>query len=150
VRPSSKASLAADSCRSGEVECHGTGATPPATLAEFTLDGAGGKDFYDVSLVDGYNLPLLIQTAMLDCLDSSSLVDLNECGPDDLRAVDGHAYRSAYEAFRSPKCCCNGTYSNPDTCHPSKYLQLFRSACLRSYSYAYDDATSAFIYNNTD
>lgn len=41
----------------GKVECSGAGAKPPATLAEFTLNGTGGLDFYDVSLVDGYNLP---------------------------------------------------------------------------------------------
>jgi hypothetical protein len=32
----------------------------PATLVEFTLDGAGGLDFFDVSLVDGYNLPMRV------------------------------------------------------------------------------------------
>jgi hypothetical protein len=26
----------------------------------FTLDSAGGMDFYDVSLIDGYDLPLII------------------------------------------------------------------------------------------
>lgn len=30
---------------------------PPATLAEFTLSGDGNTDFYDISIVDGYNLP---------------------------------------------------------------------------------------------
>jgi hypothetical protein len=45
---------------SGEVECHDAGATPPATLTKFTLDSAGGMDFYDVSLIDGYDLPLII------------------------------------------------------------------------------------------
>lgn len=50
-------SCATGDCGTNSPECHGAGATPPATLAEFTLDGDGGKDFYDVSLVDGYNLP---------------------------------------------------------------------------------------------
>nr|CAB3457469.1 unnamed protein product [Digitaria exilis] len=43
----------------GRMECRGAGATPPATLFEVTLDGSGGLDFYDVSLVDGYNLPVV-------------------------------------------------------------------------------------------
>jgi hypothetical protein len=30
------------------------------TLAQFTLDGSGGVDLYDVSLVDGYNLPMIV------------------------------------------------------------------------------------------
>ena len=34
---------------------------PPASLAEFTLSG-GGLDWYDVSLVDGFNIPMSIET----------------------------------------------------------------------------------------
>jgi hypothetical protein len=30
------------------------------TLAEFTLDAGDGQSYYDISLVDGYNLPLAI------------------------------------------------------------------------------------------
>jgi hypothetical protein len=40
----------------GKAQCAGSGGKPPATLVEFTFGGFGGKDFYDVSLVDGYNL----------------------------------------------------------------------------------------------
>ncbi|KAF2295617.1 hypothetical protein GH714_033311 [Hevea brasiliensis] len=43
-------------CGSGKLECSGGGAAPPATLAEFKLDGYGGIDYFDVSLVHGYNL----------------------------------------------------------------------------------------------
>ncbi|GJN15518.1 hypothetical protein PR202_gb02439 [Eleusine coracana subsp. coracana] len=78
------------------------------------------------------------------------LVDLNERCPEELRAEDGRACRSACEAFGSPEYCCNGAYGNPDTCHPSQYSQLFKSACPKSYSYAYDDATSTFTCNHTD
>lgn len=42
----------------GVLHCNGAGGDPPASLAEITLDGANGDDFYDISLVDGYNLPL--------------------------------------------------------------------------------------------
>lgn len=42
----------------GLLKCGGAGGDPPASLAEITLDGANGDDFYDISLVDGYNLPL--------------------------------------------------------------------------------------------
>ncbi|KAI4974591.1 thaumatin-like protein 1 [Hordeum vulgare subsp. vulgare] len=137
-------------CGSGEIECRGAGATPPATLAEFTLDGDGGKDFYDVSLVDGYNLPMLVQPSAPGCSNTGCLVDLNERCPSELRSGGGLACRSACEAFGKPEFCCNGAYGNPDTCHPSQYSQLFKSACPKSYSYAYDDATSTFTCNHTD
>lgn len=45
----------------GVLQCMGAGGTPPASLAEITLNGANGDDFYDVSLVDGYNLPIAMQ-----------------------------------------------------------------------------------------
>ena len=42
----------------GKFHCQVTG-TPPASLAEFTLS-PNGSDYYDISLVDGYNLPIQI------------------------------------------------------------------------------------------
>ncbi|KAI4189194.1 MAG: hypothetical protein L6R41_001637 [Letrouitia leprolyta] len=41
----------------GTVNCRGTGVVP-VTLAEFTLSSSSGQTFYDISLVDGYNIPL--------------------------------------------------------------------------------------------
>lgn len=50
-------------CRTGDcggkLKCNGNGATPPASLFEITLGKGIDKDFYDVSFVDGYNLPLI-------------------------------------------------------------------------------------------
>lgn len=43
----------------GLLECLVTGDTP-VTLAEFTLDAGDGFTYYDISLVDGYNLPMAI------------------------------------------------------------------------------------------
>ncbi|KAJ8451930.1 hypothetical protein Cgig2_007413 [Carnegiea gigantea] len=60
---SGQGSCASGDCGSGRVECGGSGAAPPATLAEFTLNGSGGLDFYDVSLVDGYNLPMIVEAS---------------------------------------------------------------------------------------
>ncbi|RLM86346.1 thaumatin-like protein 1b [Panicum miliaceum] len=149
---SGKGSCATGDCGSGEVECHGRGAAPPATLAEFTLDGSGGKDYYDVSLVDGYNLPMVVEAAAPGCPVTGCLVDLNERCPAELRTGQGpaQACRSACEAFGRPEYCCSGDYGNPDTCRPSVYSQMFKTACPRSYSYAYDDATSTFTCTGTD
>lgn len=43
----------------GRLECEGNGSAPPTSLFEITLGAGNGQDFYDVSMVDGYNLPLL-------------------------------------------------------------------------------------------
>ncbi|KAM3259334.1 hypothetical protein ACQJBY_050873 [Aegilops geniculata] len=131
-------------CGSGEAECHGSGATPPATLVEFTLggDGGGKEDYYDVSLVDGYNVPVFVEPSAAGCPATGCLVDLNERCPPELRAAEG--CRSACEAFDRPEYCCSGAFGGPDTCRPSAYSQAFKAACPRAYSYAYDDATSTF------
>ncbi|GLT76960.1 hypothetical protein SLA2020_485910 [Shorea laevis] len=47
-------------CGSGQVTCNGMGGAPPASLAEFTLASEGRQDYYDLSLVDGFNLPVSI------------------------------------------------------------------------------------------
>ncbi|XP_023512921.1 thaumatin-like protein 1b isoform X3 [Cucurbita pepo subsp. pepo] len=151
--------LTAD-CGSGKVECDGGGAKPPATLAEFTLNGADGLDFYDVSLVDGYNLPMLVVAkggTRGGCAATGCLVDLNGACPSELRVARGGsrggssvACRSACEAFNAPQFCCSEAFSTPDTCRPSVYSEFFKHACPRSYSYAYDDKTSTFTCASAD
>ncbi|PWA67314.1 thaumatin [Artemisia annua] len=43
--------------------------------------------------------------------------------------------------------CCSGQYANPNTCKPSYYSSIFKRACPRAYSYAFDDGTSTFTCN---
>jgi hypothetical protein len=128
-------------CGSGRVDYVGGGGAPPATLAEFTLDGSGGMDFYDVSLVDGYNLPVLVapQGAVPggNCAPTGCLVDLNGACPTDLRvtmtnsSASAVACKSECEPFRSAQYCCSGEYGTPNTCKPSAYSQFFKNACQR-------------------
>lgn len=47
----------------------------PATLAEFTLSSDSHQSFYDISLVDGYNLPVGI-ISLLGLTGNSSLADI--------------------------------------------------------------------------
>ncbi|XP_020115146.1 thaumatin-like protein 1b [Ananas comosus] len=143
-------SCATGDCGSGAIECSGGGAAPPATLAEFTLDGSGSNDFYDVSLVDGYNIPMLVAPqggSGPNCRPTGCLADLNGVCPSDLKVVvggEGVACRSACDAFGAPQYCCSGAYGSPSTCGPTSYSLFFKNACPRAYSYAYDDATSTF------
>ncbi|KAI4336770.1 hypothetical protein L6164_015255 [Bauhinia variegata] len=153
-----KFSCVTGDCGSGKLECSGRGATPPATLAEFTLGGAGGLDFFDVSLVDGYNVPMLVVPqggSGANCTSTGCVVDLNGACPSELKVMSvdskrGVACKSACEAFGTPQYCCSGAYGTPDTCKPSSYSQIFKSACPRAYSYAYDDKTSTFTCASAD
>lgn len=138
----------------GSLQCNGKNAEPPATLVEFTLgQGVGvalAQDFYDVSLVDGFNLPLIVATkgGTGSCSTTGCVTDLNQSCPKELQVdndgSDSVACKSACEAFGSPDYCCVGAFGNPNTCKPSSYSQLFKAACPKSYSYAYDDDSSTF------
>ncbi|KAJ7628698.1 thaumatin [Roridomyces roridus] len=133
----------------------GTG-VPPATLAEFNLDGDGVNDFYDVSLVDGYNLPMRIDNNV-GCGVPSCPVDLGpDCPSNLIGPFDSTGFpvgcksaclvdALAGNAANSPNCC-SGSFDTPATC-PSSGVQdysYFKNNCPTSYAYAYDDATALF------
>ncbi|KAK1388264.1 Thaumatin-like protein 1 [Heracleum sosnowskyi] len=101
----------------GALFCNGIGGAPPATLAEITL--GSDQDFYDVSLVDGYNLAISITPikGTGKCTYAGCVSDLN-------------------------MYCCTGSYGSPQSCKPTAYSRIFKNACPRAYSYAYDDPTS--------
>ncbi|GMY28243.1 Thaumatin-like protein 1 [Fagus crenata] len=144
-------------CGTGKMECSGRTAMPPATLAEFTLDGYGGMDFFDVSLVDGYNIPMLVvpQGGIgQNCTSAGCVSDLNVSCPSELKVtrtdgVENVACKSACEAFKQPQYCCSGAYGTPNICKPSMYSQMFKSACPHASSYA-NDKTSTFTCASAD
>ncbi|KAG6546978.1 hypothetical protein Mapa_011594 [Marchantia paleacea] len=144
-------------CESGDCAkglfCDGAGGIPPATLAEFTLDGFGSQDFYDVSLVDGYNLPLsILQTGGTGtCGSPGCTSDLNLNCPTQLQVlVNGSVVscKSACEAFQTDRYCCSGAFNSPSVCLPTEYSKTFKEACPTAYSYAYDDVSSTFTCTN--
>lgn len=52
-------------CNSGEIECLGNSGKPSLTLAKFNFNNSHGlNDSYEVSAVQGYNLPLLLPPKM--------------------------------------------------------------------------------------
>ncbi|KAF9672069.1 hypothetical protein SADUNF_Sadunf11G0002200 [Salix dunnii] len=134
-------------CGSGKLECSGSGVAPPATLAEFALGSFSGLDFYDVSLVDGFNLPLLVVPSGQNCLSTGCIGDVNESCPTELEFTTGTegkrvGCKSACDALRLSIYCCDGTSSSPDKCKPSLYSNFYKNLCPQSYSYAYDDDTN--------
>ncbi|XP_050209278.1 pathogenesis-related thaumatin-like protein 3.5 [Mercurialis annua] len=142
---SGKGKCATGDC-GGLKHCGGVGGVPPVTLAEFTLDDL---NFYDVSLVDGYNVPISIYPygGTGDCKKVECFANLNPRCPKDLQMrVNGRvvACKSACAAYNTPQYCCTGAYGSPQTCKPTGFSKIFKAACPTYYSYAYDDATSTF------
>lgn len=84
------------------------------------------------------------------CLSTGCVTDLNQQCPSELRVGNGEACKSACEAFAKPEYCCSGEYGSPAACKPTVYSEIFKSACPRSYSYAYDDPTSTFTCAGAD
>ncbi|XP_074574043.1 thaumatin-like protein 1b [Curcuma longa] len=144
-------------CGSGVVECRGGGGAAPATLVEFTMQGHDGTmDFYDVSCVDGFNLPVAVAPAVrAGCNFTDCPVDLNSICLRELqaKAPSGTVVgcKSACLAFDTDRYCCRGAHGGgPNVCPPTNYSRFFKKECPRAYSYAYDDATSTFTCRNTD
>ncbi|XP_059630798.1 pathogenesis-related thaumatin-like protein 3.5 isoform X1 [Cornus florida] len=142
-------------CQTGNcgttLKCTGSGETP-ATLAEFTLETL---NFYDVSLVDGFNVPMTVTplNGKGNCSVAGCDGDLRTSCPSELaRKVNGKVVgcRSACDVFNTDEYCCRGVFGNPVTCLPTFYSKKFKEACPTAYSYAYDDPTSVFTCTGTD
>ncbi|CAK7331921.1 unnamed protein product [Dovyalis caffra] len=145
---SGKFTCATGDCASGRVECHGAGGIPPSSLAEFTLKANDGHDYYDISLVDGFNIPLSAtpQGGSGGCSSTSCAANVNSICDSNL-AVKGSdgiviACKSACLAFNQPQFCCTGEFSTPDKCLATNYSKVFKQQCPQAYSYAYDDKSS--------
>ncbi|XP_076954991.1 pathogenesis-related thaumatin-like protein 3.5 [Bidens hawaiensis] len=124
----------------------------PLTLAEFTLTK---MNFYDVSLIDGFNLPMSVRAihGKGNCSVVGCVGDLRKTCPSDLSfKANGKiiACRSACDVFNTDEYCCRGVYGNAETCQPTYYSKKFKDACPTSYSYAYDDPTSIFTCSGAD
>ncbi|PIA37123.1 hypothetical protein AQUCO_03000002v1 [Aquilegia coerulea] len=135
-------------CGSGQLGCNGAAGAPPATLAEFTLNGGGNQDFYDTSLVDGFNLPMSVTPlGRPGCRATACQANINSVCPPELSVKSNGrtiSCKSACVAFNQPQYCCLGEFATPDKCHPTNYSRIFKNACPQAYSYAYDDRSSTF------
>ncbi|KAL6981664.1 hypothetical protein U1Q18_023289 [Sarracenia purpurea var. burkii] len=135
-------------CNGGARECAGAGGEPPATVAEFILDNP--LDFYAISLVDGFNIPISIVPSgglLGECKSVKCLSNLNQRCPKELQIRRNDyvvACKSACLAFNRPQYCCTGTYNNPTDCKLTNYTRVFKDSCPAAYSYAYDDLSSIF------
>nr|CAI5847120.1 unnamed protein product [Callosobruchus analis] len=136
------------------LECAGAGGVPPATLAEITLKGDAGQDFYDISLVDGYNIQMSMTPigdsgdgSQYSCKRAGCDFNINNDCPDPLRVNSEHgiiACKSACLAFNNDEYCCRGAFNDPNKCRADEYANRFKAHCPDAYSYAYDDHKSTF------
>ena len=141
----------------GTFQCAGYGAIP-ATLAEYALDAWDNLDFYDVSMVDGSNLPMYVNITKGGSKDRISRNGCVPAGctkpvacPRPLQVKAGRAVvacESACARFGTNQYCCRGAWAPRSKCDPAKwpvdYAAVFKRAEPYAYSYVDDDATSVF------
>ncbi|MEV7289872.1 thaumatin family protein [Streptomyces sp. NPDC093252] len=141
----------------GAFECGRTWGEFPSTLGEFNLNAWNGMDFYNVSLVEGNNLPMWINSdggSTPDRIDENGCSDLgctrdaNAMCPDELQRVrDGRvvACLSACLVYGTDQTCCTGEYAERSKCVPSSWpvdsAAVFEKAEPFAYSYVNDDET---------
>ncbi|CAO3673775.1 unnamed protein product [Umbelopsis vinacea] len=139
--------------QSNNTQCGVPGTPNPASLAEFTFQGSGNQDFYDLSMVDGYNLPISIApigasqgSSKYQC-GSPSCQTLPTC-PSDLTVKTSNgdllACQSDCSHYNEAQYCCTGAYGSSATCSGGPYAPMIKGACPDAYSYAYDDVSSTY------
>ena len=147
----------------GRFQCAGSGATP-ATLAELTLDAWNDLDFYDVSMVDGSNLPMYINVLHGSAKDPVSATGCVAAGctrpvacPEAMRvAVGGRvvACRNPCDAFGTDEYCCRNAWAGREHCLPERwpvnYTKVFKDAEPYAYSYAFDDSATMSCRGDCD
>jgi hypothetical protein len=147
----------AGSCETGDcgglLACNGASGAASATLAEFTLGGGTSPDFYDVSLVDAFNVPITITPqGGAGCATAGCSADLAPGCPAELQDVDATgnivACLSSCTQFGGDQYCCTGSFDSPSACNPSAWpvnsASYFKSGCPDAFSYAFDPVTATF------
>jgi hypothetical protein len=138
--------------------CTGTGNTPKCaqtgndTLAEFTLNAGMKDDWYDISLVDGFTIPLSI--LQLDgkwtpdpaYVPGGKLLMSGNCGSP-VCAVDllknCPVSQQVKDAMGNVVECKNGMSSNGGH-GPTPVTSYMKMGCPTSYTFAFDDPQSLF------
>ena len=104
----------------------------------------GMPSYYDVSLVDGFNLPISVSTrpGNSTCMIEGCKKSINTVCPRVLQVLNQSgnvvACKSACLAFNQDKFCCRNSYGGPESCDHSKYSRVFKNACPSYISFAYD------------
>ncbi|KAL6847762.1 hypothetical protein ACP4OV_021890 [Aristida adscensionis] len=139
------------SCQTGDcggvLSCTGNG-QPPTTLAEFSLAQFGGQDFFDISVINGFNVPMDFLPVPANGQGRQGCSRGPRCPanitaqcPRELKALGG--CNNACTVFKQDEYCCTGA-SSTRSCNPSNYSAFFKQMCPDVYSYPNDDPTSTF------
>ncbi|KAK9677467.1 hypothetical protein RND81_11G144800 [Saponaria officinalis] len=129
-------------CASGTIECAGGAFANTATLAEFSITPTNNVDFYDVSVVDGYNLPLMVAPNVASgagCVVTGCAFDLQKS------CVAQLAVLSNASLCYVDHNCCNSTAGCPSP-NSSFSPLVYKKLCPRAYSFPVgEDDVASFM-----
>jgi hypothetical protein len=113
----------------------GNQAKTAATKMEMTVNGAFAQDYYDLSNIDGYNLPLLVNPTFIARGGQRSGLHCGTpiCNIPNINQVCGSPnYYTGYPAYGCKNVDGGGTSATQGT-------QFFKNPCQSSYSYSSDN-----------
>ncbi|KAK1575369.1 hypothetical protein Q3G72_004820 [Acer saccharum] len=98
---------------------------PPCTLAEYTFRALNNDtDFFDISLVDGFNVPMEFRGTSSECTKVIKCVgDINGLCPTELRHSGGCYHPCT--VFKNKQFFCFGTA--PDQCPTTAYFKFSKN-----------------------
>ncbi|CAK7351235.1 unnamed protein product [Dovyalis caffra] len=117
-------------CGSGKLECSAYG-SPPVTVAQFTTGDFVYLDIFDFSLVNGFNLPLLVVPSAHNCTSTGCFADLNESCPSELQVT-------------------SATEGKTVGCKPSLNSRFFKDSCPQANIFSYHGKASLFTCASTN
>ncbi|EPS62955.1 hypothetical protein M569_11833, partial [Genlisea aurea] len=123
----------------GKLQCQSNG-SPPQTLAEYGLNDFALQDFYKISLMEGFNVPIMMTPTSNGCRRpvGCSAGDMNGQCPAQLRTAGG--CNNPCTVFKTASFCCT---SGP-TCGPTNMSRFFKARCRDAFTFPMDDPTSTF------
>lgn len=126
------------SCETGDCnglfQCQSFGA-PPNTVAEFALNQYANYDYFDMSLIDGFNLPMDFSPNSGVCTRGAKCTaNINGECPDALRTRGGCNHPCT--VFKTDQDCCLGQYI--ESCQPTDNSRFFKTRCPDALSYKAD------------
>ncbi|GAA5898945.1 thaumatin family protein [Sporobolomyces salmoneus] len=140
----------AGGCPNGALECGDQMMGKEGNLVEMNLnDQRGGLDWYDISAVPGFILPITLVPGDSKCESVHCTKDLNPTCPDDrLKVIDNGetiACKSAcfagVNAGDNSANCCSGSFLSHEACKPEMvdFYSFFKDGCPAAYAYPRDE-----------
>ncbi|XP_057785831.1 protein P21-like [Salvia miltiorrhiza] len=121
----------------GQLNCTTHGAAP-RTQAEYGLNSFNHKDYYDISVMEGFNVPMEFRPNTNGCTRPiRCTADIVAACPAALKVPGG--CHNPCTVFKTTQYCCHS-----GACRPTDLSRFFKIRCRDVFTYPEDDPTSTF------